>query len=251
MKACSPLMGGRSISNRPGWWCGAGGFVLALLCVLGIALLQRGGWLDGLNFGGMELAGGARDAGAAQWITPIMQVASVVGDTVCRFAIVGVVMAGLAWGGRARQGWWLGCVAVGGTLLNSGLKQVFSAPRPDLLPHLDIVNSFSFPSGHAAGNMILFGALAMIAARRSAYLLSGAMIVLIGVSRIWLGVHWPSDVLAGWVEGIGWLALWRCWLPARGREQQGVSEAAVRWHAIGSDEAVDPETVERGSHRDQ
>ena len=44
---------------------------------------------------------------------------------------------------------------------------------------------------------------------------AGMMIALIGASRVWLGVHWPSDVTAGWIEGLGWLALCRVWLPAR------------------------------------
>jgi undecaprenyl-diphosphatase len=95
------------------------------------------------------------------------------------------------------------------------LKQIFAAPRPDLLPHLDIVHSFSFPSGHSAGAMILFGGLALISGRRWTYVLGGAGVALIGVSRIWLGVHWPSDVLAGWIVGVGWLGFCRPWLPPR------------------------------------
>jgi undecaprenyl-diphosphatase len=110
-------------------------------------------------------------------------------------------------------------VEIGGTLLNLILKQIFAAPRPDLLPHLDIVHSYSFPSGHAAGNMMFFGALAMLAGRRWAYGAGGAMIALIGASRVWLGVHWPSDVMAGWIEGLGWLVLCAVWLPARRGQQ--------------------------------
>jgi undecaprenyl-diphosphatase len=111
----------------------------------------------------------------------------------------------------------------GGTLLNFVLKQIFAAPRPDLLPHLDIVHSYSFPSGHAAYNMMLFGALAMLSRRRIGYVLAGMVIALIGISRVWLGVHWPSDVLAGWITGFGWLCLCRHWLPARGGEQQRIT----------------------------
>ena len=82
-------------------------------------------------------------------------------------------------GRRAAASWFAG-VEIGGTLLNLILKQIFAAPRHDLLPHLDIVHSYSFPSGHAAGNMMFFGALAMLAGRRWAYGAGGAMIALIG-----------------------------------------------------------------------
>lgn len=193
---------------------GAGALALALFCVLAIALMQRAGWLDGLNVGLMERAGAARDSAAGRAVTIIMQAASHIGGTVGRFCILGFYVAALWWTARQRALWLL-LTVIGGTLLNLALKQVFAAPRPDLLPHLDIVNTYSFPSGHSAGNMMIFGALAMLVAHRRAYVAAAAMIALIGISRVWLGVHWPSDVTAGWIEGLGWLAFCRLWLPAR------------------------------------
>ena len=275
MKACSPPMGARSISDRRSWQRGAGLFLLALLGVLAIALLQRSGWFDPLNIGAMKAAGAGR--AAIPWITPIMAAASVIGNTTGRLLIMAAVALGLLYRGQRHAAQWLALVTVGGTLLNTGLKQIFSAPRPDLLPHLDIVHSYSFPSGHSAGTMILFGALAMLmrqrvarnpldrqtpstpfalslSTRRAAIangstsfekeeastgsartelsnsknwrdslpcLAAALIIALIGTSRVWLGVHWPSDVLAGWIEGLGWLCLCRHWLPAgRGQEQR-------------------------------
>ncbi|AMK18342.1 MULTISPECIES: phosphatase PAP2 family protein [Sphingobium] len=212
-------MGARFISDRRTWRRGAGVFILALLCVLTIALLQRFGVLDGLNIGAMAAAGEARAINPA--ITSLMLAASWIGDTVGRIAVIIAAIALLLWRGRRSGAQWLALVMAGGTLLNLGLKQIFAAPRPDLLPHLDIVHSYSFPSGHAAGNMMLFGALAMLAGRRGDYLLAFMAIALIGVSRVWLGVHWPSDVLAGWIEGLGWLFLCRYWLPVgRGQQQR-------------------------------
>lgn len=189
--------------------------VLALLCVVAIAWMQRAGWLDGLNVGLMGAAGEARDSAWGGPSIALMRLATAIGDTIGRFAILAVVFPLLLWGRRRADALWLALMMAGGTALNLILKQIFAAPRPDLLPHLDIVQSYSFPSGHAAGNMMLFGALAMLAARRSIYWMAGVMIALIGVSRVWLGVHWPSDVLAGWVTGFGWLLLCRVWLPAR------------------------------------
>lgn len=244
MKACSPLMGAHSISDRRKAVAkGAGAFVLALFCVLGIALVQRQGWLDGLNAGLMGMAGRARDSGAGTIVTWIMQLASAVGGTAGRFALLGACFVALWRMARARA-LWLFWVAFGGTLLNLALKQIFAAPRPDLLPHLDLVNSYSFPSGHAAGNMVFFGALAMLGGRRSAYVAMGLAIALIGISRVWLSVHWPSDVLAGWIEGLGWLALCGAWLPARRGQEKSADGVMVRGHAVGGDEAMDPEAVE-------
>ena len=216
---------------------------LALFCVLGIALLQRQGWLDGLNFGLMGAAGRARDSGVGAIVTRIMQLASAVGGTAGRFVLLTACCVALWRMARARALWLL-CTVAGGTLLNLAAKQIFAAPRPDLLPHLDLVHSYSFPSGHAAGNMIFFGALAMLGARRSVYVLMGAAIALIGISRVWLGVHWPSDVLAGWIEGLGWLALCRAWLPEGRGQEETVDRVIMRGHAVGGDEAMDPEAVE-------
>ena len=188
---------------------------LALFCVLAIALAQRAGWLDGLNVGLMEAAGRGRETALGGPLTMVMRLASAIGGTVGRLALVALVLVPLIWRGAYGRALWLVLVVIGGTLLNLGLKQIFAAPRPDLLLHLDIVHTYSFPSGHSAGNMIFFGAVAMLAGRRWGYVAAAAVIALIGVSRVWLGVHWPSDVTAGWIEGLGWLALCRVWLPAR------------------------------------
>jgi membrane-associated phospholipid phosphatase len=252
MKACWPLMDVRFISDRRlSLAKGAGALALALFCVLLIAIAQRFGWLDGLNVGLMTLAGEGRDTGPGGTVTMVMRLASAIGGTLGRITLLAVVLGPLIWAGYRRSAMWFAGMMAGGTLLNLALKQVFAAPRPDLLPHLDIVHTYSFPSGHSAGNMMLFGALAMLAGRRGAYCSAAVAILLIGVSRVWLGVHWPSDVLAGWIEGLGWLAFCAIWLPARGGEQQRTQDAAVRRHSIAGDEAVDPETVEGGGGGDQ
>ena len=222
---------------------------VSLLFVLLIALLQQSGATDAFNLAGMRAAGVARDTQVGVIATVVMQAVSLAGGSVGRLLLFNIALVGLLWQGRRFAALWLTLTMAGGTLLNLALKQLFAAPRPDLLPHLDIVNSYSFPSGHAAGNMILFGAIALLVERRAAYMVSGIIILLIGVSRTWLGVHWPTDVLAGWIVGLGWLAFCRCWLPARGREQQRVAQAAIGGHSVGGHEAVHPEAVERAGHR--
>lgn len=216
-----------------------------------IALAQRAGWLDRLNIGLMTAAGRARETGLGGHLTTVMRIASAVGGTAVRLVLLALVLGPLLWLGRRTAALWTIATIVGGTVLNLILKQIFAAPRPDLLPHLDMVNSYSFPSGHAAGNMMFFGAVAILTGGRMAYLCAGLVIALIGVSRVWLGVHWPSDVTAGWIEGLGWLALCSVWLPARGGQDQSGGDAAVRRHAVAHDEAVDPEAVDDGGERDR
>ncbi len=245
-------MGARSISDRRiSLATGAGALALALFCVLLIALAQRAGWLERVNVGLMTLAGEGRETGPGGTATMVMRLASAIGGTLGRITLLALVLAPLLWAGHRRSAAWLAGMMAGGTLLNLGLKQIYAAPRPDLLPHLDIVHSYSFPSGHSAGNMMFFGALALLAGGRVAQAMAATMILLIGVSRVWLGVHWPSDVLAGWIEGLGWLALCAVWLPARGGQEQRADDAVMRRHAVGGDEAMDPETVEHARGGDQ
>ncbi len=109
-------------------------------------------------------------------------------------------------------------VAVGGAVvLNYFLKLGFDRPRPELVPHLTVAYQTSFPSGHsmssAATYLILGAMLARVQPRLrlKAYFLGLAIfiMVLVGFSRVYLGVHWPTDVLAGWAAGAIWALL--CW----------------------------------------
>ncbi|RWB54512.1 MAG: phosphatase PAP2 family protein [Mesorhizobium sp.] len=109
----------------------------------------------------------------------------------------------------------------GGQVLSSLLKFEVDRPRPDLVSHLVNETSFSFPSGHAMLSAITYLTLGSLAARflpdraTKVFLLALAVLVtvLVGTSRVYLGVHWPSDVLAGWCAGFAWAML--CWLAAR------------------------------------
>ncbi|HKU96533.1 MAG TPA: phosphatase PAP2 family protein [Vineibacter sp.] len=109
----------------------------------------------------------------------------------------------------------------GGALLNNGLKVWFDRPRPDLVAHFVDVQTLSFPSGHAMLSAITYLTLGALIARvqphrwLKVYVLSIAVVLtlLIGVSRVYLGVHWPTDILAGWCLGAAWAIA--CWQVAR------------------------------------
>ncbi len=101
---------------------------------------------------------------------------------------------------------------VGGTVLNNVLKWGFDRPRPDLVAHLTEVSTLSFPSGHAMLSAVIYLTLGALLARSQktrplrAYVMAVAMVLtlLVGISRIYLGVHWPTDILAGWCMGGAW-----------------------------------------------
>lgn len=116
---------------------------------------------------------------------------------------------------RISQSLELLAMALGGVLLSMGAKYLFDRPRPDLVPHLIDVYTPSFPSGHATMSMVCFLGLATVISRnwkepsaRLAFIMFAVLATLmVGVSRVALGVHWPSDVLAGWFLGILWVLL--------------------------------------------
>jgi undecaprenyl-diphosphatase len=109
------------------------------------------------------------------------------------------------------------------------MKSLYGRPRPDLVPHGAYVYSASFPSGHSTQAAATYLILAMLIAslepkRRTkalAYGVAAAVLVCVGASRVYLGVHWPSDVLAGWCLGAAWaLAAWLA-LRALGGQTRG------------------------------
>jgi undecaprenyl-diphosphatase len=119
-------------------------------------------------------------------------------------------------------------VAVGGgQLLSTGLKVAFERPRPDVVPHAVEVFTASFPSGHAMLSAVTYLTLGTLLARLlpdravRIYVLCLAVFLTlaVGVSRIYLGVHYPTDVLAGWLVGSAWALL--CWIVALWMQYRG------------------------------
>lgn len=102
-----------------------------------------------------------------------------------------------------------------GIALSQMLKSGFDRPRPELISHEAAVYTASFPSGHSLMAAIVYLTLAVLLSRTlerkaaKAYVISLAtvLVIAVGISRLYLGVHWPTDVLAGWIVGSGWALL--------------------------------------------
>jgi undecaprenyl-diphosphatase len=175
-----------------------------------VALLEALRQADGTPRGPAWLALTMRDLTALGGI-PVLALAGL--------AALGALVLRRRW----RAVWLLLLALPGGMLVNTLLKLGFDRPRPDLVARLVEVETASFPSGHAmlsAIGYLTMGALLAGAAERRrdrAYILgvAVALTLLIGSSRVFLGVHWPSDVLAGWCLGAAWAM--GCWLLLRAR----------------------------------
>ncbi len=131
---------------------------------------------------------------------------------------------------RPRMAAYVVAAVGGGMALSYGLKFLYDRTRPDLLPPEVLPGDPSFPSGHAAAATIVYLTLAVVLARSlprhemKVYVVGlGALLALaVGVSRVYLGVHWPTDVLAGWTIGAAWALL--CWQAERMLQRRGLVE---------------------------
>jgi undecaprenyl-diphosphatase len=146
-------------------------------------------------------------------------------------ALVTIAAVSYLWIDRKRGAALFVVIAVaGGAALEILLKLGFARPRPELVSHLVDVNSFSFPSGHATMATITYLTLGVLLARvqkhrrMKLYLLAVAtfLALLVGFTRVYLGVHWPTDVLAGWCVGAAWAL--GCWLVATWLQDRGAIE---------------------------
>jgi undecaprenyl-diphosphatase len=117
--------------------------------------------------------------------------------------------------GKRRLGGLLGIGIILGVVASALLKLAYARPRPDVVAHLVNVDTASFPSGHAMNAAVVYLTMAALLARGQKqrgprlYILGVGILltVSIGFSRLYLGVHWPTDVLFGWIFGASWAAL--------------------------------------------
>lgn len=180
----------------------------------------------------LRSAGDAADPLGPGWVEEMARDVTALGSFVV-IAVAALSVAGFLFLQRKGRAATFILVAVGsGAALSLLLKAGFDRPRPDLVPHATAVYTSSFPSGHsmtaAVAYLTLAAVLIRVQTRRrlKAYVLSLAMLLTlaVGISRVYLGVHWPSDVLAGWSAGAAWAVL--CWGIALWMQREGRVEDA-------------------------
>jgi undecaprenyl-diphosphatase len=164
------------------------------------------------------------------WLEGAMRDLTALGSTVVLLIITGAVAVFLAVRRQTHALVLVVVSTVGGFVLAQALKLVFSRPRPDLVPHLAQVYSSSFPSGHSMFSAVVYltlGALlSQLVQERTlkVYFLGVACFLtfVVGLSRVYLGVHYPTDVLAGWSAGLAWALA--CWMAASYLQRRGKVE---------------------------
>jgi undecaprenyl-diphosphatase len=173
-------------------------------------------WLAMLLLGG----GGSVDqaiyralyAGGRPGLLAVARIFTALGEPVVLIAAGVLVLLWLWRIGRGRLGLALFAVAMLGRGLSELQKYWIAHPRPALEPHLVLVKTSSFPSGHAASSMIFYTTMALAlttGTRLHRAAVAGAILLslLVGTSRVMLGVHWPSDVIGGWSFGLLWVLM--------------------------------------------
>jgi undecaprenyl-diphosphatase len=192
-------------------------FLLASTSAAGFALSQYGpnGLDESILLWFRDGSDSAKLAGPA-WMLQFWLSVSWLGDTAPRLAAAGISIAALLWLRRWQSALFVTGVLLSGITLSTMIKAWVARPRPQLVWHLDQVSSMSFPSGHALNSTLFYLTLALVLApllrqrnaQRCLYAFAILSAVAIGLSRIALGVHWPSDVLAAWIIAYSWLGLW-------------------------------------------
>lgn len=159
------------------------------------------------------------------WATAIMQAASILGSGTVEIPLALGVSFRLAMIRRRSEAAGYAAATLSGWALYGVAKFAFHRPRPHVIPRLmGGAGWYSFPSGHSTLAPLVFGLGALIWSapwprRARAVLLVAAVLLslLIGFSRVYLGMHWPTDVVGGLLLGTGWAALWVWWWERAGR----------------------------------
>jgi undecaprenyl-diphosphatase len=172
-----------------------------------------------------------------EWVEfALLDLTAIGGPTVLTLVVLAVV-GFLVLQERYRTALVIMVTSIGGEIANTVLKNAFMRPRPTVVPHLREAISTSFPSGHAMESAIIYltlGAMMMRVAEgrlTKAYCLFLAVLLtfLVGLSRVYLGVHYPTDVIGGWILGFMWASI--CWLAAQRFEARTHAVAEEREQA--------------------
>ena len=188
------------------------GMVVGIVASAGFLLLAEaveGGMTQAFNVGVLRWLAAHRTPWLDEGMLEITTIGS--GLPLILFVAIAVVFLWLT-----RHHWsvyFLLLGTLGGQVLNRLLKLHFARPRPAMVLWEQHVTTYSFPSGHAMSSFVAFGIIAYLVAhavqtralKRFVWITAGLLIVAVGLSRMYLGVHYPSDVLAGFLAGLAWV----------------------------------------------
>lgn len=166
------------------------------------------------------------------WLREAARDLSALGGPTVLTLLVLLVIGYLLLNRQPRMALFLVACIGGGSAVAAVLKQIFVRERPHVVPHLAEVTSASFPSGHSMVSSVVYLTLGALIARTMAhrheklYFILAALLLsfLVGVSRVFLGVHFPTDVLGGWAAGTGWALL--CWMVTYWLQCRGALDAS-------------------------
>jgi undecaprenyl-diphosphatase len=185
----------------------------------------------------LRTPGDLADPIGPKWIEEMMRDFTALGSTGVLTLMVLTIAGFLVMTRKEHAALFVLVSVAGGVLIGQTLKWAYARPRPDLVPHGAEVFTSSFPSGHSMMAAVTYLTLGALLARTQAgrrvktYVLVVAVLLtmLVGVSRVYLGVHWPTDVLAGWALGGTWALICLLimgWLQTRGKVEDASAGAA-------------------------
>jgi undecaprenyl-diphosphatase len=218
--------GDRPTSRRIPWPIVAASALAALLLLIlwfGHELAEGdGASVDRALMLAMRVPGHPALPAGPAWLPSAMRDITALGSATILTFVVAAAAVFLALHQRMRSVALVLGATILGSLVVTFIKALISRARPDLIDRLMQETSHSFPSGHSANSAIVYLTLATLLfpalpdRRMRAFVLAVALLLtgMIGISRVYLGVHWPSDVVAGWVFGSGWAMLW-WWIELR------------------------------------
>ncbi|MFB8281988.1 phosphatase PAP2 family protein [Nocardia colli] len=186
----------------------------ALLAVFAVGLTSNVIGKNGLT---------AIDTPVADWavahrngtLTPLAKIVSNLGGTVAMSILATVAVLAFALRGYRREAALIAATGLGAWVLVDGGKNLIARPRPPIVDHVVVKTNFAYPSGHSLGSIVVISVLAILliprlrrpATRWAAAVVAAIFVAAVGLSRIYLGVHWSTDVLGGWSLGALWVII--------------------------------------------